>query len=179
MKARSREAYRRQQVDVYFNFIGHYLPEGTVQTEEEFKAEVDARERERKKREARRSDQRRKQHYADLKERAKTDPEAAAEYEALLEKQRARNRKEQARKKAKRESDPEYIAAKEAKAHTAMLNRITIGELAALAESDPEAAEVLKKRCAYNAEKNQISAERRKQKAARDSEFAEHVREKQ
>ena len=174
-----RTKYRRQQVDVYFNFIGHYLPEGTVQTEEEFRAEVDARERERKKREARRSDQRRKQRYADLKERAKTDPEAAVEYEALLEKQRERNRKEQARKKAKRESDPEYIAAKEAKAHTAMLNRITIGELATLAESDPEAAEVLEKRRAYNAEKNRISAERRKQKAARDPEFAEHVREKQ
>lgn len=135
-----RTKYRRQQVDVYFNFIGHYLPEGTVQTEEKFRAEVDARERERKKRTAKRSDERRKQRYVDLKEQAKTDPEAAAEYEAILEKQRERNRKEQARKKAKRESDPEYIAAKEAKAHTAMLNRISIAELAALAESDPEAA---------------------------------------
>ena len=174
-----RTKYCRQQVDVYFNFIGHYLPEGTVQTEEEFRAEVDAKERERKKREARRSDQRRKQRYADLKERAKTDPEAAAEYEAILEKQRARNRKNQARKKAKRESDPEYIAAKEAKAPTAMMNRITITELSVLAESDPEAAEILKKRRAYNAEKNRISAERRKQKAAQDPEFAEHVKEKQ
>lgn len=174
-----RTKYRRQQVDVYFNFIGHYLPEGTVQTEEEFRAEVDAKERERKKREARRSDQRRKQRYADLKERAKTDPEAAAEYEAILERQRARNRKDQSRKKAKRESDPEYIAAKKAKAHTAMLNRITITELAVLAENDPEAAEVLEKRRAYNAEKNRISAERRKQKAAQNPEFAGHVKEKQ
>ena len=174
-----RTKYRRQQVDVYFNFIGHYLPEGTVQTEEEFRAEVDAKERERKKRGARRSGQRRKQRYADLKERAKTDPEAAAEYEVILEKQRERNRKDQARKKAKRESDPEYIAAKEAKAHTAMLNRITITELAVLAESDPEAAGILEKRRAHNAEKNRISAERRKQKAAQDPEFAEHVKEKQ
>lgn len=174
-----RTKYRRQQVDVYFNFIGHYLPEGTVQTEEEFRAEVDARERERKRRTARRSEEKRKQRYADLKERAKTDPEAAAEYEAILEKQRERNQKEQARKKAKRESDPEYIAAKEAKAHTAMLNRITIAELAALAESDPEAVEVLEKRRAHNAEKNRISAEKRKQKAARDPEYAEHVKEKQ
>lgn len=174
-----RTKYRRQQVDVYFNFIGHYLPEGTVQTEEEFRAGVDARERERKRRTARRSDEKRKQRYADLKERAKTDPEAAAEYEAILEKQRERNRKEQARKKAKRESDPEYIAAKEAKAHTAMLNRITIAELAVLAESDPAAAEVLEKRRAYNAEKNRTFAERRKQKAAQDPEFAEHVKEKQ
>lgn len=174
-----RTKYRRQQVDVYFNFIGHYLPEGTVQTEEEFRAEVDAKERERKRRTARRSDEKRKQRYADLKERAKTDPEAAAEYEAILEKQRERNRKEQARKKSKRESDPEYITAKEAKAHTAMLNRITIAELAALAESDPEAAEVLEKRRAHNAEKNRISAEKRKQKAARDPEYAEHVKEKQ
>ena len=75
-----RTKYRRQQVDVYFNFIGHYLPEETVQTEEEFRAEVDARERERKRCTARRSDEKRKQRYADLKERAKTDPEAAAEY---------------------------------------------------------------------------------------------------
>ncbi len=174
-----RTKYRRQQVDVYFNFIGHYLPEGTVQTEEEFRAEVDARERERKKRTARGSAERRKQRYAELKELAKTDTEAAAEYEAILEKQRERNRKEQARKKAKRESDPEYIAAKEAKAHTAMLNRITIAELAALAESDPEAAEVLEKRRAHNAEKNRISAEKRKQKAARDPEYAEHIKAKQ
>lgn len=174
-----RTKYRRQQVDVYFNFIGHYLPEETVQTEEEFRAEVDARERERKRCTARRSDEKRKQRYADLKERAKTDPEAAAEYEAILEKQRERNRKKQARKKAKRESDPEYIAAKEAKAHTAMLNRISITELALLAESDSEAAEVLEKRRAYNAAKNRAFAERRKQKAAQNPEFAEHVKEKQ
>ena len=174
-----RTKYRRQQVDVYFNFIGHYLPEETVQTEEEFRAEVDARERERKRCTARRSDEKRKQRYADLKERAKTDPEAAAEYEAILEKQRERNWKKQARKKAKRESDPEYIAAKEAKAHTAMLNRISNTELALLAESDSEAAEVLEKRRAYNAAKNRAFAERRKQKAAQNPEFAEHVKEKQ
>ena len=160
----SRTKYRRQQVDVYFNFIGHYLPEGTAQTEEEFRAEVDARERERKRLGAKRSGEKRKQRYAELKERAKTDPEAAAEYEAILEKQQERNRKDQAKKKAKREADPEYIAAKEAKAHTAMLNRITIAELVTLAERDPEAAEVLEKRRAYNVEKNRISTERRKQR---------------
>lgn len=174
-----RTKYRRQQVDVYFNFIGHYLPEGTVQTEEEFRAGVDARERERKRLGAKRSGEKRKQRYAELKERAKTDPEAAAEYEAILEKQRERNRKDQAKKKAKREADPEYVAAKEAKAHTAMLNRITIAELVTLAESDPKAAEVLKKRRAYNVEKNRISTERRKQRAAKDPEFAKHVKKKQ
>jgi len=174
-----RTKYRRQQVDVCFNFIGHYLPEGTAQTEEEFRAEVDARERERKRLGAKRSGEKRKQRYAELKERAKTDPEAAAEYEAILEKQRERNRKDQAKKKAKREADPEYIAAKEAKAHTAMLNRITIAELVTLAESDPKAAEVLEKRRAYNVEKNRISTERRKQRAAKDPEFAKHVKKKQ
>ena len=174
-----RTKYRRQQVDVYFNFIGHYLPPGTVQTEEEFRAEVDARELERKRQGWRRSGENRKKRYAELKERAKTDPEAAAEYEAILEKQRKQNHKDQAKQKAKRESDPEYIAAKQAKAHTAMLKRITIAELAVLAESDPEAAEILEKRRAYAAAKNRSSAERRKQKAAQDPAFAAHVKEKQ
>ena len=174
-----RTKYRRQQVDVYFNFIGHYLPPGTVQTEEEFRAEVDARELERKRQGWRRSGENRKKRYAELKERAKTDPEAAAEYEAILEKQRKQNHKDQAKQKAKRESDPEYIAAKQAKAHTAMLKRITIAELAVLAESDPEAAEILEKRRAYAAAKNRISAERRKQKAAQDPAFAAHVKGKQ
>ena len=172
-----RSKYRRQQVDVYFNFIGHFLPPATIQTEEEFRAEVDARERERKRQNARRSSEKRKLCYAELKERAKTDPEAAEEYEAVLEKQRERNRKMQARQKTKRESDPEYIAAKEAKAHTTMLKRITIAELAVLAENDPEAAEILEKRRVKTAEKNRLNVERRKQKAARDPEFAEHIKE--
>ena len=174
-----RTKYRRQQVDVYFNFIGHYLPPGTVQTEEEFRAEVDARERELKRQQWIRSEENRKKRYADLKERAKTDPEAAAEYEAILEKQRRQNHKNQAKKKAERESDPEYIAAKQAKAHTAMLKRITIAELAVLAKTDPEAAEILEKRRAYAAQKNRISAERRKEKAAQDPAFAAHIQQKQ
>lgn len=174
-----RTKYRRQQVDIYFTFIGHYLPPAAVQTEEEFRAAVDARERERIKLKSQRSEEKRRQRYAELKERAKTDPEAAAEYEAVLAKQRVRNRKDQARRKALREADPEYIAAKEAKAHTAMLNRIPIAELAVLAESDPEAVGILEKRRAWAAEKNRAAAERRKQKAAENPESAKHVKEKQ
>ena len=160
-----RTKYRRQQVDVYFNFIGHFLPSGAVLTEEEFRAEVDARERERKKNNAVRSRENRRKRYAELKERAKTDPEAAAEYKAVLEKQRKQNQKDRDKKKALRESDPAFIAAKKKKAHTAMLKRIPIAKLSVLSKSDSEAAEVLKTRREYTAWKNRRSAERRKQKA--------------
>ena len=178
-KATGKGIYRQQQIDVHFNFIGSFMPPAPVITEKERIAAIDAAQAEKKAEKARKEAQRRQKRFEALREAAKTDPEAAAKYEKILERQRRQNHKDQARKKAERESDPEYIAAREAKAHTAMLNRITIAELAVLAESDPEAAEILIKRREYAAQKNRISAERRKQKAAQDPAFAEHLKQKQ
>lgn len=50
--------------------------------------------------------QKRKAYKADLKERAKTDPKAAKEYEAQLQKQRDYMRNSRSRKKELAETDP-------------------------------------------------------------------------
>lgn len=110
-----RGKYRYQQIDVCFNFIGSYLPPMPVITEEERRAAIDKRMAERKRITQKKCCARKKMWLEELKERAKTDPEAAAELEAHYEKQRANGRKVRARNKAKREADPEYQAMMEAR----------------------------------------------------------------
>ncbi|MCD8300568.1 MAG: recombinase family protein, partial [Clostridiales bacterium] len=101
-----RGADRTQQVDVYFNYIGNFIPPIS-------KAEVDAMEaaarqteeerRERKKEASRRATRKRNEKRAALKAAAEAgDPEAQEEYQKFLEKRRNADR-------ARKLADPEYV----------------------------------------------------------------------
>ncbi len=178
--------YRQQQIDVYFSFIGNYMPAGAVISEEERIAQIDAIYEEKKKAKNQRQKKRAKERQASLKERAKTDPEAAAEYEAYLERRREAGKKRREAEKAKKEADPAYqaqlaekAAKKAAREKLAYLRKITIAELEELAQSDPEAEEVLQTRRQKTAEKNRKVIERREARMATDPEYAAEVRAKQ
>ena len=167
---------RRQQLDIYFNFIGNYLPPIPEVSEEELAARREAEIAEKKKAKLKRAAERSKEKIAALKEAAQTDPAAAAEYEVYLEKQREIGKKQREAQKAKREADPVYQAEKAAKKAAreklAYLRKISIAELEALAETDPEAAEVLRDRREKAAAKNRRVKENRKARIASDPEYA-------
>lgn len=147
-----RTIYRRQRLDIYFNFIGHYLPPMPEPTEEELRAEAEAASEAKKKEKAERAKKKQREKLADLKAKAETDPEAATEYQRYRDVQNEAKRKRVAERKAQKEADPEYQAKKEAKRieRNKKTNdryhrkHIPIGELEKMAETDPQAAEELK-----------------------------------
>ena len=107
--------YRRQKLDIYFNFIGHYLPPMPEPTEEELRAEAEAASKAKAKAKKERANKKHREKLADLKARAETDLEAAAEYQRYRDAHNEVQRKRNAERKAQREADPEYQAKKEAK----------------------------------------------------------------
>jgi len=170
---------RRQKLDVYFNFIGNYLPPMPEISEEELDAQVEAIKAAKKQAKQKRNMERQKEKIAALKEAAMTDPEAAAEYEQFLERRRAEGKKQRERQKALREADPEYQRQQAEKAvrkaerqKRAYLNKAKIPELESLAETDPVAAEILIKRRETAAEKNRKVKENRKARIASDPDYA-------
>ena len=170
--------YRQQKLDIYFNFIGSYAPPAPEMTEEERIAAIDAQQAEKRKARNQHSYQKQKERIAQLKKAAETDPEAAAEYDAILEKRRQDGKAYRERQKAARETDPEYIARKEAEERMTALRHMKLTELEVLAESDPTAKEVLEQRRVRNAQKNQLAKERRNARIAEDPEYAAEVKAK-
>ena len=177
--------YRNQQVDVYFSFIGNYVVPGTVISEEERIAQIDALYEQKNKDKKKRSAKKAKEKQLSLKERAKTDPEAAAEYEAFLKSRREAGKRYRAEQKAKKEASPEYqaqlaeeAAKKAAREKLAYYRKITIAELEPFAETDPVAAEVLETRRAKAAAKNRKAKERHKERLATDPEYVAEFAEK-
>lgn len=174
---------REQKLDIYFNFIGNYLPPMPEISEEELAAMREAEEAARKRENSKRTRERQKSKLAVLKEAAKTDPAAAAELEAYYEKQREKGRQERAKAKAKREADPEYLAQQEAKRiernkknmERYYKNHVPIAELEEKAKTDPEAAEILRIRRETQAEKNQQNKQRREERMAQDPEYAAKI----
>lgn len=164
--------YRQQQIDVYFNFIGHYLPPMPVITEEERIAQIDAAEEEKLKAKKKKAVRRRQESLAELREKAKTDPEAAERLEEYYAKRREAGKKYRANKKAQQVKDPETAARKAERKQRAYFNKITIAELEKLAGTDPKAAEALQIRRQKAAEKNRKAKESREARAAADSEYA-------
>ncbi|MBR0411713.1 MAG: recombinase family protein [Eubacterium sp.] len=181
-----RTRYRNQQIDVYFNFIGHFLSPVDAMTEEERIARIDEEYAAKKNRKAKRSGLTQKQKIADLRERAKTDPEAAAEYEKYLERRREACRRYRAAQKSKMEADPEYQAQQEAKRiernrknlERYYRKKILRSQLVELAKTDPEAEKQLKIIREKEAEKNRKNKERREQRMAQDPEYAEKIRQR-
>lgn len=165
---------REQKIDIFFSFIGSYVP--TVDPEEEA-ARLKAIEEQKadKNRQAKiRNNEQRKQHRQDLKERAKTDPEAAAEYQAMLELARRRNQEYRTGV-----VDPEILAEREKRKRLAALRKMKIRELETIAADDPEAAEILRKKREKHARDNKQQAERMKERMAKDPEYAEYRKQKE
>ena len=158
---------REQRLDISFSFIGQYIP--SIDPEEEKirqdKAEAEMAEKiERNKLSDKIRYERRKQHRKDLKERAATDPEAAAEYQALLESTRKSGKKyrEKIRQREQDNMDPAIIEEKEKKHRIARLRKLKMAELEKLAQTDPEAEMILTQRREKHAEQNRKSKERRR-----------------
>lgn len=83
-----RTAFRQQKIEIHFNFIGCYQPPAPEVSEEQRIADIEVRQREKKAAKQRRAVVRANQKRARLREAAKTDPQAAVEYEHLLQVQR-------------------------------------------------------------------------------------------
>ena len=94
-----RTAYRQQTIDIYFNFIGCYRPPAPVISEEERIAAIDERRRIQTRENQRGRAARYAEKIAALRETAKTDPEAAAQYERFRAGQREAGRRYRQRKK--------------------------------------------------------------------------------
>lgn len=89
---------RQQKIDIYFNFIGDTFPSQIEINHDDVKKITEQQIAKRKKYQ-KTSGENRKKKRAALREAAKTDPQAAAEYEALLQKNRERCRQYTQKKK--------------------------------------------------------------------------------
>ena len=87
-----RTIYRQQQIDIYFNFIGDTFP-SQIEISRGDKKNLTEQQLAKRKKYQKTAGENRKKKRAALREAAKTDPQAAAEYEALLQKGRERCRK--------------------------------------------------------------------------------------
>lgn len=87
-----RTIYRQQQIDIYFNFIGDTFP-SQIEISHGDKKNLTEQQLAKRKKYQKTSGENRKKKRVALREAAKTDPQAAAEYEALLQKGRERCRK--------------------------------------------------------------------------------------
>ena len=86
-----RTRYRQQKIDIYFSFIGNYLPSLPELTEEERIAALDAEVKRRQEARIQKAAISTTERRRALREAAKTDPVAAEKYRALLERQRIYN----------------------------------------------------------------------------------------
>ena len=157
---------REQRLDISFSFIGQYVPSIDPEEEKIRQEKAEAEKIERKKLQSKIRYEKRKQHRKDLKERAAADPEAAAQYQALLESSRKSNRKqwEKIRQRKQDNIDPAIIEEKEKKHRIAGLRKLKMAELEELAQTDPEAEMVLTQRREKHAEQNRKSKERRRKR---------------
>lgn len=187
-----RTAYRQQKLGIFFNFIGQYMMPGQEISEEERRAMIDAQQQAKKQQQTQRSAQRQKEKLAALKEAAKTDPQAAAEYEAHLQKNRERGKVYRDKIRAIREASSEYKAQMEEKERIKLekqlekeqkrlerLNRKkkeTRSELVERAKTDPQAAAELKELRAKEAEVRKRKKQQQEERMAADPAYAEQVR---
>ncbi len=178
-----RGAYRKQSIDIYFNFIGNYLPPMEEISEEERIQQIEEVKKQKQYKKSARAKEKQKQKMEQLRKDAKTDPEAAEKYEKHLEGRREAGRKYRAKIKELKQASSVYMQAmeeKERKKAEKMLEverkhierqmkkkKETRSELVARAKTDTEAAEQLAKLRMKEAEA------RRKKKAAEDKRMEE------
>jgi len=194
-----RTGERRQQIDVYFNFIGIFAAPVTEAAEEEYQTAAVEQKKEKRKQQMRQnslnSTRKRNEKRARIKAAALAgDPEAKAAYEEILARGRQSNEKSRAKLKALREADPAYIAAMEEKdrkkAERELKNewrrmdranhkaKMTRAEIIAKAEAgNPDAIKALEELRASEA----AARQRRKEQEAermKDPEYAARIKER-
>ncbi len=151
-----RTIYRKQNIDIYFNFIGSYYPPCETVSEEARIAAIDAEQLRKKQEKGKRASERQQQKLKALREAAKGgDPEAVAKYEEHLRKQRERNHRYRQQVQQARAADPEYLQQLDEKERlkqerllekerkraerSAQRAKLTRAELKEQAKTDPEA----------------------------------------
>ena len=164
-----RTIYRKQNIDIYFNFIGSYYPPCETVSEEERIAAIDAEQLHKKQEKGKRASERQQQKVKALREAAKAgDPEAVAKYEEHLRKQRERNHRYRQQVQQARAADPEYLQRLDEKERlkqekllekerkrserSAQRTKLTRAELKEKAKTDPEAARQLAEQRKYQSE---------------------------
>ncbi len=164
-----RTIYRKQNIDIYFNFIGSYYPPCETVSEEERIAAIDAEQLHKKQEKGKRASERQQQKLKALREAAKAgDPEAVAKYEEHLRKQRERNHRYRQQVQQARAADPEYLQRLDEKERlkqekllekerkrserSAQRAKLTRAELKEKAKTDPEAARQLAEQRKYQSE---------------------------
>ncbi len=189
-----RTAYRNQQLDIYFNFIGNYLPPAHEDTEEERIAEIDAQMLAKKKIKNQHARERKQDEIEALREAAASDPEAAAQYEEYLQRHRESGKRHREKLKALKEADPEYISQLEDKERAKVEKQLeldekhrqrqlkkikeTRAELVNRAKTDPAAAEELAALRAKEAAARARKKAEQEQRMAEDPEYAEMIRQR-
>ena len=170
-----RTRFRSQQIDIYFNFIGMYLPPVEPISEEERMQRLEEEMELHKKEKNKRAGERRQERIREMRQAAEAgDPEAVAWMEKYQAQRRAAGARRTAQMKASREADPEHIRkmeekerrgsdpvyAAEIRARKKEYNRrrteqrkAELAELKKRAETDPQAARELAQRRAYYAQK--------------------------
>ena len=184
-----RTIYRKQNIDIYFNFIGSYYPPCEAVSEEERIAAIDAEQLRKKQEKGKRASERQQQKLKALREAAKAgDPEAVAKYEEHLRKQRERNHRYRQQVQEARAADPEYLRQLDEKERlkqerllekerkrserSAQRAKLTRAELKEKAKTDPEAAAKWAALKAREAEARQRKKEREEARMAADPEYA-------
>ena len=190
-----RSIYRQQKIDIYFNFIGSYVPPADVPSEEERIAAIENEHLQKRREKNRRALARRKRNLAALRAAAEAgDPEAIRKYEAHLAKQRERNRKYYMKIKEARNADPTHIAQMEEKERlqreklleaerkrverASKKQRESRKELKEAAKTDPEAAKALAALRDKEAVVRKRKKEREEAKMAADPEYAAMIAER-
>jgi site-specific DNA recombinase len=174
-----RGMYRYQEIDVYFNFIGQYTAPSQIQTEEERDAQIHQEVEEKYELKKKKAARQRAERLNDYRCRAaKGDPEAVAWMEHYTEVRRKNSRRNNEKAKQRRQADPERKKKQEERNHLAELRKMKICDLEKIADKDPVAAEVLETRRKKNYERNQVSAEKRRQKTKEYHESPEYLQKK-
>jgi site-specific DNA recombinase len=184
-----RTVYRRQNIDIHFNFIGSYYPPVETVSEEERIAAIEAEQLRKKQEKGKRAAEVQKQKKAALKKAAEAgEPEAIAEYERRLAMQRERNHRRQQKIKEAREADPAHIAQMEERERLQReklleaerkraerdnrQKKLSRRELKEAAKTDPEAAKAWEALKAKEAIARQRKKEREEARMAADPEYA-------
>lgn len=170
-----------QRIDIRFAFIGEYKPNPErmaieiAQICEKKEAAKAARKAERTAQAKAKEKERRVQRRLELEQRAKVDPEAAAQLAADKEKKHEYNvtayQKRKAREIEKAIGDGTYVAPNP-------YASMSQSELAQIAGTDPGAAEELEKRRAYGRAKQAEYRAKAKERMQTDPEYAAKAREK-
>ena len=184
-----RTIYRKQNIDIYFNFIGSYYPPCEAVSEEERIAAIDAEQLRKKQEKGKRASERQQQKLKALREAAKAgDPEAVAKYEEHLRKQRERNHRYRQQVQQARAADPEHLRQLDEKERlkqerllekehkrserSAQRAKLTRAELKEKAKTDPEAAAKWAALKAREAEARHRKKEREEARMAADPAYA-------